>query len=393
MTPRTYVDVHVLQTVPPSNLNRDDSGSPKQATYGGVRRTRVSSQAWKRATRIAFAELLPAGKIGVRTQRISAVLAARLQDRLGLDDGPALRLSTHLLRDLGITPAKPKKAKAGTPDDAVPAAAETSYLLFFGRGQIDAIVDLVADSAADLVALDDKGLEAAVGDLPVREQLRTGHPIDVALFGRMVADLSMLNVDAATQVAHALSTHGTEIEFDYFTAVDEEKDRVSEDAGAAMIGAVEFTSATLYRYATVGVHQLQENLGGDSGATIAALEAFLKAFVFSMPTGHQNTFAHRTLPHLVSVAVRGDQPVNLVSAFEKPVRGDGIAHRSMQALAAELDRAATAWGITPLLVASQYDSAPFADDAATIAALGAPRQFGDVVATVCETVGKRLADR
>ena len=50
---RTIVDVHVLQTVPPSNLNRDDTGSPKSATFGGVRRARVSSQAWKRGASTA----------------------------------------------------------------------------------------------------------------------------------------------------------------------------------------------------------------------------------------------------------------------------------------------------------------------------------------------------
>ena len=44
-----YVDIHVLQTVPPSCVNRDDTGSPKTAVYGGVRRARVSSQAWKRS--------------------------------------------------------------------------------------------------------------------------------------------------------------------------------------------------------------------------------------------------------------------------------------------------------------------------------------------------------
>ncbi|MET8153765.1 type I-E CRISPR-associated protein Cas7/Cse4/CasC [Actinoplanes sp. NPDC005259] len=259
MSPRTYVDVHILQTVPPSNLNRDDAGTPKQAVYGGVRRARVSSQAWKRATRTAFADQLhlPAHERGVRTKRISALLADRLGVRTGLDTAQSARLSTYLLKDLGITPAKPRtsKAKSTKPADdtsTTQTAAETSYLLFFGNQQIDTIVDLVAADATTLAALTDDALQAAVDRLPVREQLQKGHPIDVALFGRMVADLSMLNVDAAAQVAHALSTHAVDVEFDYFTAVDDAKSR-DEDAGAAMIGTVEFTSATLYRYATVGV--------------------------------------------------------------------------------------------------------------------------------------------
>lgn len=46
-----YVDIHVLQTVPSSNINRDDTGAPKTAVYGGTTRSRVSSQSWKKAIR------------------------------------------------------------------------------------------------------------------------------------------------------------------------------------------------------------------------------------------------------------------------------------------------------------------------------------------------------
>jgi CRISPR system Cascade subunit CasC len=67
---RIFLDVHALQTVPPSNLNRDDTGAPKTALYGGVPRARVSSQAWKRATRTYFADehLLEPSELGVRTK-------------------------------------------------------------------------------------------------------------------------------------------------------------------------------------------------------------------------------------------------------------------------------------------------------------------------------------
>ncbi|HET9255450.1 MAG TPA: type I-E CRISPR-associated protein Cas7/Cse4/CasC, partial [Pseudonocardiaceae bacterium] len=261
MSPRTYLDIHILQTVPPSNLNRDDAGSPKQAIYGGVRRARVSSQAWKQAARKAFAEQVPKSELAVRTKKISSLLATRLAAQTGLDTESAAHVATHLL--------KPLQIKAGK------KATETAYLLFFGRPQINRLAELVADRASELATLDDAALEAAVKDLPVKEQLASGHPIDVALFGRMVADIPGLNVDAATQVAHALSTHAVETEFDYYTAVDDEN---TESTGAGMIGTVEFNSATLYRFATVGIHQLLDNLGGDVEATVTALEVFLTAF-------------------------------------------------------------------------------------------------------------------
>lgn len=373
----TYVDIHILQTVPPSNLNRDDAGSPKQAIYGGVRRARVSSQAWKRAARKAFVEQVPDSELAVRTKRISSLLAARLGAQTGIDAESAARVATHLLKPLGI--------KAGKKE------AETAYLLFFGRPQIDRLVDLVADRAGEFAALDDTALDAAVKDLPVKEQLAVGHPIDVALFGRMVADIPGLNVDAATQVAHALSTHAVETEFDYYTAVDDEN---TESTGAGMIGTVEFNSATLYRFATVGIHQLLENLGGDVDATTTALEVFLTAFAYSMPSGHQNTFGNRTLPALVSVVLREDQPVNLVSAFEKPVvpQEAGIVAESVRRLVDEMRRTSELWGLVPVAVWSTYSPSPDRTrDASARDALGAPLPFKDVVSAASESVQGRLA--
>lgn len=373
-TARLYVDVHVLHTVPPSNLNRDDAGSPKQAVYGGVRRARVSSQAWKRATRIGFASLLPEDRLATRTKKIASLLADRISQRSGIAAEDAARVASSLLSPLGISPGK--------------KTAETAYPLFFGRAQLDEIVALVVDQARDLAALSDADLTAAVTDLPVRDRLSRGHPVDVALFGRMVADLSGLNVDAATQVAHALSTHAVDVEFDYFTAVDDENPR--EDTGASMIGTVEFNSATLYRYATVGVHQLLNNLDTDPEATLQALGAFLTAFVRSMPTGHQSSFAHRTVPHLVAVVLRHDQPVNLVSAFEAPVRaGAGLAGESARRLAAELTRASDLWALAPLAVVASYD--PSLADAGTLAdAFGPPRPFPNVVSATVDAVRAHL---
>jgi CRISPR system Cascade subunit CasC len=380
---RTYVDVHVLQTVPPSNLNRDDAGSPKQAVYGGVRRARVSSQAWKRATRVAFADRVPEAELATRTKKISALLADRVAERTGLEVAAATRIASSLLAgSLGI--------KAGK------KAEETAYLLFVGRPQIERLVDLVADRAAELASLDDAALTAALAGQPVRAELAKGHPIDVALFGRMVADIPALNVDAATQVAHALSTHEVEIEFDYFTAVDDENP--AEETGAGMIGTVEFNSATLYRFATVGVHQLLDNLGGQLDAAATALEVFLASFVTSMPTGHQNSFAHRTPPYLVAVVLREDQPVNLVSAFEAPVRanGAGIAEESAVRLVTELNKASDLWDLAPLQVAAAYTPAAggrsqrAAEQAeATRTVLGEPMPLSDVIAATLAAVRQR----
>jgi CRISPR system Cascade subunit CasC len=372
MTKHLYVDIHVLQTVPPSNLNRDDAGSPKQAIYGGVRRSRVSSQAWKRAARKAFVGAIPEADLATRTKRITGMLADRLANRHNLDAEQAQRLATAILVPLKIKAAQKK-------------SEETSYLLFFGRNQLDAIADLAQDHAAEWVALSDKELAEATNDLPVTDQLKRQHPVDVALFGRMVADIPGLNVDAATQVAHALSTHAVDLEFDYYTAVDDEKTD-EDDAGAAMIGTVEFNSATLYRYATVGVHQLRDNLG-DAQATAEAIELFLDAFTRSMPTGHQNSFAHRTLPSAVVVALRTDQPVNLVSAFENPVvpGHSGMVEKSLVRLAEEFATVSRMWDTAPELAVATY--VPVETGADKISeALGVSTTFPELNTRVREAV-------
>ncbi|MFK0121142.1 type I-E CRISPR-associated protein Cas7/Cse4/CasC [Streptomyces sp. NPDC090994] len=339
MPQRLYVDVHIVQSVPPANLNRDDQGNPKEAIYGGVRRSRVSSQAWKRATRRHFDTQAAEPDRATRTKRITGELTSRIRRNTGLDREAADRIAAALLAQLGLSQGK----KAG----------DTAYLLFYGNAQLDTVADLVTDRAADLAVLEEKALTDAVKELPVAQAFQTGHPVGVALFGRMVADIPKLNVDAAVQVAHALSTHETQLEFDYFTAVDDQNER--DETGAGMIGTIGFNSATLYRYATVGLTQLTDNLGGDTAAALDALDAFIDSFALSVPTGYQNSFAHRTRPSLVAVVVRTDQPVNLVSAFEEPVPAEaGVQATSARRLAEEYLTATQVWGDTPLYAAASH---------------------------------------
>ena len=148
----------------------------------------------------------------------------------------------------------------------------------------------------------------------------------------MVADDPSLNFDAAAQVAHSISTHAVQNEYDYFTAVDD--CQVEDNAGAGHLGTVEYNSATLYRYATVNVMELERHLGAKKAAEV--VRSFGEAFIRSMPTGKQNTFANRTLPDAVYVTIREDQPVNLCGAFERAVRksAEGYAEPSKSALQA-----------------------------------------------------------
>lgn len=307
MTKNLYVDIHVLQTVPSSNINRDDTGAPKTAIYGGVTRSRVSSQSWKRAIRHEFNESGTQVQ-GIRTKEVAQLLANSLQAK---DD--SLNQDTAEARAEEILKAASIKVKNG----------QTGALMLVSQGQVEKI----AEYALSHDNLDKKELKAVFNG---------NQSLDLALFGRMVADNPELNVEASAQVAHAISTHAVEPEFDYYTALD---DLQGEDtSGAAMLGTVEYNSSTLYRYANVNANELVQNLGADDAAK--GIREFIKTFTLSMPTGKQNTFANKTLPSYVMVTLRDDTPVNLVSAFEEPVKSnDGYIKKSVAQLEIELTKA------------------------------------------------------
>jgi len=316
-----YLDLNVLQTVPASNLNRDDTGAPKTALYGGVTRSRVSSQSWKRAMRTGF------HADGVQTGSLTKDVLRLLVDQmtaLNLSQEEAEEKGEAFFKIIGVDLDKTKKNKA---------------LMFISPGQIEKLAQFVAGNDIVPYAVEQKKLSAP--DKKIKASLKKeitsifgeDHSLDLALFGRMVAQNPELNVDASAQVAHALSTHEIVPEFDYFTAVDDEQGE--DQSGSAMIGTIEFNSSTLYRYANINISELVHNLG-DTDLTIDGAVEFIKQFLLSMPTGKQNTFANRTLPNYVMVSVRQDTPVNLVSAFETPVKSrDGYVAESINRLDAE----------------------------------------------------------
>lgn len=306
-----FVEFHLIQNFAPSNLNRDDTGAPKDALFGGYRRARVSSQCFKRAIRLAAQEheLVAPEYRGVRTKKLKALLQERLAGRDPVEAEGKIEVA---LAAAGL------KLK----DDG-----KTEYLLFLGEAEIAGFANLIEQHWDELAAApaggEKKGKKEAKASAPAdvvkkaKALLDGGKAVDVALFGRMLADMPEVNQDAACQVAHAISTHRVEREFDYFTAVDDKGG--PDETGAGMIGQVEFNSATLYRYAVVDAGKLLGNLQKDRELTLSALEAFTQAVVRAIPTGKQNTFAAHNLPSFVGICLRHGGPLNLANAFEKPI--------------------------------------------------------------------------
>lgn len=320
---KTLIEIHALQNFAPSNLNRDDTGAPKDALFGGTRRARVSSQCSKRAVRQHFTDLvaqniLASDDVAYRTKRILDALIKFLAER-GHPETEAAEKARLALAAMELT----------VKDDG-----KSQYLLFLGQREIANIASIIHekwDSIAAPGAMPTEGKKAGRAkkhaaqnaDPELKKALDKvfdgGKAVDVALFGRMLADMPEKNQNAACQVAHAISTHSVEREFDFYTAVDDLKPE--DTAGADMMGTVEFNSACFYRYAVVDWEKLVDNLQGDTALAEKGLRAFIEGFVVAEPTGKQNTFAAHNPPEFVAVSVRHNTaPRSLANAFEVPIR-------------------------------------------------------------------------
>lgn len=342
---RLFLDIHAIQTVPPANINRDDTGSPKTAQYGGVTRARVSSQSWKRAMRLSF----PKQMQGTRTKRILRLFENQFIKR-------DISLDTDIKNDIIFLT---ESLGFGTKE----SNGETilDVLFMYSNKQINEIIDYYIDNKEEISVLgktyydeiqkiekkktkdvksdawkkfskDDKKIINKINN-DLELILKNDNSVDTYLFGRMLAAKKSLNVDASSQVAHAISTHAIQSEFDYYTAVDDFAPEDNADAG--MLGTVEYNSSTLYRYANIALHDFYRQLE-DKEETVNATKLFVKSFVESMPTGKINTFANQTLPQAVVVSLRTDRPLNMVSAFEEPIKSDnGYVDKSIEKLFAE----------------------------------------------------------
>lgn len=318
------VDVHAIQSLPPSNLNRDETGSPKTATFGNVRRARVSSQAWKAAMRRWFKDNIDLDNPGIRTKHVPQMILEEIvsRDIDGMTDEQAVNDMKDIMNI--ILPKRDKSKTAVVAEEDAETGVTTYHtdaLFMVSRKQIQNVVDIRYDES-----LTDKEKSKAI-----KNALNENQAMDTSLFGRMVADAPNINVDAGAQVAHALGVTKAVPEFDFYTAMDDESDRVDHN-GSSMMGTIEFSSSVLYRYADLSLSQLLFNLGGNVPATVYAVKEFLKSFIESMPTGKQNSFAAHTLPDAIVVTIRPGRPVSYAEAFETPIEGSSPTAKAIDAL-------------------------------------------------------------
>lgn len=290
-----FIQLHILTSYPPANLNRDDLGRPKTAKMGTVERLRVSSQSLKRAWRTSslFQSALE-GHLGTRTKRLG-VEACDLLIKGGVSEKNAKAWAKDIAGQFG----KNKK------DNEL----EIEQLAHVSPCERKLVDELVATLIAENRGPEEEELKLLKKD---------ANAVDIALFGRMLASSPAYNVEAACQVAHAFSVHPVVIEDDYFTAVDDLNNH-EEDAGAAHIGEAGFAAGLFYLYICIDKELLIENLGNDKDLANKTIEGLIEAAVKVGPTGKQNSFASRAYATYALGEAGNQQPRSLSVAYLQPL--------------------------------------------------------------------------
>lgn len=359
------IELHILQSFPVSCLNRDDVGSPKSAVFGGAQRARISSQCLKRASRLLFNESHYGNAFHTERTRLAHETLASQMTEEGVPEDLAQRLSLEILSKLVDSKgaSKAKEDKNGRTN--LPALIWLSPAQFKAAAQATAAhKDTILETLEKARSGDkkaEKESEKAIKKAltPIISSIQKAGILDapdIAFFGRMVANDPSLNIEAAAMCSHALSTHAASNEVDYYTAVDDakqrhglEEDSGTEDAGAGMIGSLEFNSATYYRYVAINLDLLAEptHLGGlseDERKDI--LRAFIQAALTAVPNARKNSMNASTLPHeVLGIRKSSGQPLQLINAFEKPVASrNGFKEASVDSMKAHLIKIEDIWG-------------------------------------------------
>ena len=336
------VEIHMIQNHAPSNLNRDDTGSPKDCLFGEIPRARISSQCIKRSIRRSpvFQTEMKDIPMGMRTR----LLPALVKDEL---------LARGVAADIAEIAAK-KATGFGTKEGTERDEINTAQIMFLSPDDVKLVTDVLHD-AIKKSKTKEAFAKVEASALQKEAGKRGWTPItpDIALFGRMTTSAAFLDIQASMQVAHAISTNKVDNKFDYFTAVDDKKGQVgdTDDLGAGMIGDVEFNSACYYKYFTLDTDGFVANivppdatkdqLASGKDVLKKTVRAFFKAAVFTTPSGKQNTFAAHQLPDAILVEVRAQKtPVSYANAFVEPARphdGKSLVTDSIEKLASHAD--------------------------------------------------------
>jgi CRISPR system Cascade subunit CasC len=364
------IQFHLLQNYVPSNLNRDDTGSPKDAVFGGVLRGRISSQCLKRSIRTSsiLEDMFKSeGLLGERTKQLPAIIRSELV-ALGASD-EEINAIIERVPEIGRESKKrstgedePETPEESSKEESESPIGETKQLIFIDRKtEARPLAEKLLQAYKKVGSK--KWGKTKIPDIVKELGESCPRSVDIAMFGRMTTSQAFKNVQASVQVAHALSANALKQEFDYYTAMDDLKPE--SEPGADMIGDVEFNSCTYYKYLNVHWDELLKNLGDDRTIARRAVLALLEAAAMAHPTGKQNSFGAFNLPDFVLVEVSNrNLPVSYANAFLKPVSGfsdKSLMVNSVEKLSEYVARLSKVYNLEPKRAYLTVDNLAFLD--------------------------------
>jgi len=321
MTSARFIQIHTLHSYTAALLNRDDSGLSKRLPYGGVLRTRISSQCLKRHWRKAEDDPHALSNLAgaVDSTRSRELVTKKVFDPLR-DEYPA-----DVLQALET---EFQKAVYGDKGDKGKQSRQTLLLGAPELGWLAEQAKQLASSASDAKSVKEAALKwgTAFKDniKAFRENTVLPGGLAAALFGRMVTSDTAANIEAPVHVAHAFTVHAAETESDYFTAVDDLKEE-DDDSGADTIQETELTSGLYYGYVVIDLPGLIDNCGGkvDKTAATALAANVVHNLLYLIAEVSPGAKLGSTAPYdrasFMLVEAGDRQPRSLAGAFRNPV--------------------------------------------------------------------------
>ena len=328
-----FVEYHVIQDFPVTCLNRDDNGSPKKAVVNGEIVARVSSQCWKRQVRMMMHEQFQM-PLGIRTKLIKDLIIAEcLKQGATQPEASACGLK---IEKIFIKVEEDEKKNKKEDDSSAKEDEKTDTLLYLSPHEVSTLVEAFKNNSFD----PNKVIKTKVSKTQAKEVAEIiGKPnysidgLDIALFGRMVAQATSMNVEAATQFSHAISTHKVSSDIDFFTALDDRND----SQGSAHMGYVEFNSATYYRYISLDLGQLYSSCGENVDFLRKAVDVFTKSLFLAIPAARQTTISGMCPWEFARVIARKGQGTQAKVWVSKAAE-DGFVQSSKEELCKYLDK-------------------------------------------------------
>ncbi len=355
-----YLQLHIVMSYGPSILNRDDQGRHKTAVVGGVERLRYSSQCAKRAWRTSdlfrttvdehvgtrtrylykgvLKHLTDAGVAEARAKDVAfeiAALWAKAKEKAGdePEEGQAAASEPADTKTSEPTKADNNKGKKKRKSAKAPATDPTQVLFLFSDSEWTKALQVATRRA-----------RGEMTELKLSDFLSDSDTtaVDIALWGRMLAQNHDYTVTASCSVSHAITTHKAIVEDDYFSACDDRADLSGDGgAGASHIDSKSFGAGVYYQYVCLDRQQLLERLGGVVALANLAITGLIKVATQVTPSAGQTTHAHGTRAAYVLAEVGDEQPRSLAAAFTRPVRGGDALTATVEALStwrAKLDQ-------------------------------------------------------